>query len=357
MTDFVSLRKVSFDTETTGPNPNEDRIVTAALIARGAGRPDKVMTWLINPGIPIPKEASDVHGITDEQAAEGALPKDALDDIADRLAAALRHGMPVVAFNLSFDWTILARDLERNGLLPMADRLPGATSLPLIDPHVIDRQVDKYVKGTGMRKLKPTAERYGVELADWHTAEADALAALLIAEAQFARYPQLQTYGPQQLFAAQRAWRAEQQAGLQQWFRTAGHPGAGRRPEQGHRRLVAAHPAPAERSLVMRISRRQYIELYARALAERNQARQERADARSVCRDQADQMESLRDQLTVAKRRPGAGALAAVEGPSLFQRLSLSERARRSLAEQLAAVQASNEAMCREARSSVEVTA
>lgn len=220
MTTFADIRKGSFDTETTGPNPNEDRIVTAAIVVRGGGRDDKVMSWLIKPGIPIPPEATEVHGITDEMAAEGAAPKDALEDIAGTIAAGLRYGMPIVAFNLSFDWTVLARELERNGLPSMADRLPGLRALPLVDPHVIDKQVDKYVKGTGMRKLKPTAERYGVELEDWHTAEADALAALLIAEAQFARYSHLNSMGPQQLFAAQRTWRAEQQAGLQQWFRT-----------------------------------------------------------------------------------------------------------------------------------------
>ncbi len=217
---FADIRKIAFDTETTGPNPNEVRIVTAALIVRGGGRDDVVMSWLINPGVPIPAEATEVHGIDDAKAAEGADPKEALDDIAERLAAGLRYGMPIVAFNLSFDWTVLARDLARYGLPSMADRLPGMQALPLVDSHVIDRQVDKYVKGSGMRKLKPTAERYGVELEDWHTAEADALAALLIAEAQFDRYPQLNSMGPQQLFAAQKAWRAEQQAGLQQWFRT-----------------------------------------------------------------------------------------------------------------------------------------
>ncbi|NUS86353.1 MAG: DNA polymerase III subunit epsilon [Streptomyces sp.] len=218
---FADIRKGSFDTETTGPDPREARIVTAALVVRGGGRDDKVMSWLINPGVPIPPEATEVHGIDDAKAAEGADPKEALDDIADRVAAALRFGMPVIAFNLAFDWTVLACELARYGLPSMADRLPGLQALPLVDPHVIDKQVDKYVKGTGMRKLKPTAERYGVELADWHTAEADALAALLIAEAQFAKYPrQLGAMGPQQLFTAQKAWRAEQQAGLQQWFRT-----------------------------------------------------------------------------------------------------------------------------------------
>ncbi|MFI9079167.1 exonuclease domain-containing protein [Streptomyces sioyaensis] len=228
MTGFLPIRKTGFDTETTGPDPTQDRIVTAAMVVRGGGKPDQTFTWLINPGVPIPAEAREVHGITDAMVqADGQEPKVALDDIAGKLTAALLHGMPVVAFNLAFDWTVLERDLTRNGLPTMADRLGDTLAPALVDSHVIDKQVDKYVKGSGMRKLKPTAERYGVELTDWHTAEADALAALLIAEAQFQRHPQLNTYGPARLFAAQRAWRAEQQAGLQTWFRTKATPEQG----------------------------------------------------------------------------------------------------------------------------------
>jgi DNA polymerase III subunit epsilon len=229
---FAHVRKIAFDTETTGPDPSDARIVTAALVARGGASEQRTVSWLINPGVPIPAEATEVHGITDAKAAEGAAPKEALDDIADHLARALGYGMPVIAFNLSFDWTVLARELERHGLPSMADRLPGAEWLPLLDPHVIDREVDKYVKGTGMRKLKPTAERYGVVLEDWHTAEADALAALLITEELFVRYPRLASMGPGQLFAAQKAWRAEQQAGLQRWFRTKATPDQGGDPHK-----------------------------------------------------------------------------------------------------------------------------
>ncbi|MEU9000491.1 exonuclease domain-containing protein [Streptomyces sp. NPDC048551] len=229
---FADVRRLAFDTETTGPTPTQDRIVTAALIARGGGLPDRTLSWLINPGIPIPAEATEVHGIDDAKAATGADPADALDDIADHLARALAYGMPLVAFNLSFDWTILARDLERHQLPGMAERLPKGTLPGLVDPHVIDKQFDKYVKGSGMRKLKPTAERYGVELTDWHTAEADALAALLIADAQFARFPLLASYTPALLFESQVRWRAEQQAGLQEWFRTKASPEQGGDPQK-----------------------------------------------------------------------------------------------------------------------------
>lgn len=233
VTTFADVRKLGFDTETTSPDPNEARIVTAALIVRGGGRPDHSMSWLINPGVPIPPETTEIHGIDDARAqAEGEAPAKALDVLADKLALAIGYGMPVIAFNLAYDWTVLTRELERHNLPPMNERGPGAVHPPLVDPHVIDKQVDKYVKGTGMRKLKPTAERYGVRLDDWHTAEADALAALLIAEAQFGKYPRLNDLGPQQLYAAQRAWRAEQQAGLQKWFRTKATPEQGGAPDK-----------------------------------------------------------------------------------------------------------------------------
>jgi len=230
---FADVCKAAWDTETTGPNPLEDRIVTAAFIVRTPGAEDRIFTWLINPGVPIPKDASDIHGVDDAKAqADGADPKTALDEIASYLAHAIGQGMPVIAFNHSFDWSILHYDLLRNGLPTMAERV-GSGPLPLIDPHVIDKEFFKYVRGQGNRKLKPTAERYNVALNDWHTAEADALAALLIAEEQFARYRQhLGFMGPEQLFAAQQRWRAVQQASLQDWFRKKATPEQGGDPNK-----------------------------------------------------------------------------------------------------------------------------
>ncbi|WP_129307955.1 exonuclease domain-containing protein [Streptomyces sp. L2] len=232
MSAFTDVRKLAWDTETTGPNPLEDRIVTAAIVVRGGGRDDRIFSWLINPGVPIPTEATAVHGIDDAKVqAEGQDPKTALEEIATNLVRAIEWGMPIVAFNQSFDWSILHHDLVRNGLPTMADRV-GSGPLPLLDPHVIDKQVDERVRGSGQRKLKPTADRYGVALTDWHTAEADALAALLIAEAQFERYPYLNKWEPLDLFAAQQKWRAKQQASLQKWFRTKATPEQGGDPNK-----------------------------------------------------------------------------------------------------------------------------
>jgi len=218
---FTDSRRAAWDTETTSADPTIARIVTAAIIARGGGRPDRTQTWLIDPKVPIPAETTAVHGISTEQAqADGQDPAEALDEIATRLVDAIGWGMPLVAFNHSFDWSVLHYDLIRNNLPTVMDRVGDDAVLPLIDPHVIDKQYDRYVKGKHVRKLKPTAERHGVELTDWHTAEADALAALLIADAQFEKYPQLNNHSPAELFQMQQRWRAEQQASLQTWFRT-----------------------------------------------------------------------------------------------------------------------------------------
>lgn len=219
---FADTRRCGWDTETTGPDPTTARIVTAALIVRGGGRDDLTMSWVINPGMPVPDEAAAIHGYTTARVqAEGQDPATALDEIAGRLADAIGWGMPLVAFNTSFDWTVLHYDLLRNGLPTIAERV-GLHPLPLVDPHVIDKQVQQRVRGKGMRKLAPTCERYGVVLEDWHTAEADALAALLIAEAQFdgryARLAQVWDEGPAALFEAQQRWRADQQAGLAAYF-------------------------------------------------------------------------------------------------------------------------------------------
>lgn len=216
---FSEIRACGFDTETTSADPLTARIVTAALVFTGGGKHDQTFTWLINPGIPSEPGAIEAHGISNEKAAaEGQNPKLALEDLADKLHAALAYGMPVVAFNAAFDWSVLEHDLTRNGLVPMAERI-GGDPVRLLDPFVIDKTVDKYRKGK--RKLKPTCEHYGVELKDWHTAEADALAAVLVMGQIAERYPRLSELSPVELFKAQQGWAADQAAGLQEYFRSA----------------------------------------------------------------------------------------------------------------------------------------
>ena len=56
-----------FDLETTGINVVKDRIVEIAVLKLLPNGNKESKTWLVNPEMPIPKGASDIHGITDEK--------------------------------------------------------------------------------------------------------------------------------------------------------------------------------------------------------------------------------------------------------------------------------------------------
>jgi len=212
---------VGFDTETTGINTTNDRIVTAALITR-TGSDVALRTWLIDPGVPIPAAASAVHGITTEHAREnGAPPADALAEIADALAAALGSGVPVVGFNVQYDLSILEAELARNGLPTLASRLPRGLR-PVVDPLVLDRHLDKWRRGK--RKLIDVCRTYGVAVNadELHAADADVLATLDLVHAIAAKYPavasvELSDLHDQQV-EAHRVWATEFSA----WLRSKG---------------------------------------------------------------------------------------------------------------------------------------
>lgn len=181
---------VSWDTETTGIDIETARIVTSAFVWRNADGTHDTSTLLADPGIEIPAEATAVHGISTEQArAEGKPAVQVVEDITDRLHTALAGGMALVVMNARYDLSLLDRECRRHGLLTLEQRL-GRPIGPVIDPFVIDKQADKYRKGS--RKLEALAVHYGVELTDAHTADADALAAVQVAVAIAERYPQLQ---------------------------------------------------------------------------------------------------------------------------------------------------------------------
>ncbi|QSB04987.1 exonuclease domain-containing protein [Natronoglycomyces albus] len=202
---------IGFDTETTGVRTDSDRIVTAALTQDAGAR-----TWLINPGVPIPPGASAVHGITDDIAQrDGVAPEKALAEISEHLNAAAEDGTPIVAFRAGFDLTMLSYELDRHGLA----QLPW-DQLRVIDPSVLDKQADRFRRGK--RKLENVCEHYAVSLQDWHTAEADAQAAVALARAIGRTFPDLARLAPADLHAAQVGWFAEDAASLEAFFRSKG---------------------------------------------------------------------------------------------------------------------------------------
>lgn len=206
---------IGFDLETTGTDPAQARIVTAAVVETKGGVLLGSRHWLADPGVPIPAEAAAIHGITTEEAAARGRPaREVVEEIAAVLAGHWSMGVPVVAYNARFDLSLLAAELRRHGLPPLGE--VG----PVVDPFTIDRAVDRYRKGR--RTLGATCAEYGVVLDGAHEAGADALAAVRVARAVAARYPEVAEADIRQLHADQRRWYAEWAAGYQAWLRGRG---------------------------------------------------------------------------------------------------------------------------------------
>lgn len=216
----------SFDTESSGVDTENDRLVTAAIILVGAGRPTQSHAWMADPGIEIPAGAAGVHGITTERAAaEGRPPAEVLAEVSALLAEQVVARTPVVAMNARFDFTLLDRELARHSLPSLLEQADGVEPL-VIDPYVIDKALDKYRKGG--RRLTNLAAHYGVPLSDEdaHDAHADALAAVRIAYKQAMKYPELLEGDLELLHLRQKTWAREQAMSLQRYFRETKDPDA-----------------------------------------------------------------------------------------------------------------------------------
>ena len=212
---------IGFDTETTGTDPATARILQAAVITDD---PDDVLreedrVLLVNPGIPIPAEASAVHGITADKL-EGAMPPaDAIPYIVGTLQGrALHRNYPLVVYNASYDLPLLMAEGRR--LQPWGWAVPTGFSPMILDPLVIDRALDKYRKGS--RKLEAAAGHYGVKLAGAHDAAADARAAIGIMRALVKAYPDLRRNTLEQLQQVQAKWHAEWRDHLNEYWESIG---------------------------------------------------------------------------------------------------------------------------------------
>lgn len=172
---------LGFDVESTGVAVETDRIVTATLVVitpdpHGGRATTDIRTTVINPDVPVPDAAAEVHGYTTERVqAEGKPPVGELEWIARDLARAFQAGIPVVIANAPYDLSILTHELIRHDLATLHDRLGGRPIAPVIDPMCIDKAVDRY--RPGKRNLTALCETYGVRLDGAHDATFDALAA------------------------------------------------------------------------------------------------------------------------------------------------------------------------------------
>lgn len=206
-----------FDLETTGLDHKTARIVTAcaALIDKDGLVIGNDVEWLANPGVPIPAEATAVHGITNEIAAErGADLREVVAEIIQTLSGYFKAGVPVVAYNAPYDFTILRQHAEDFGIDWLAD------PMPIIDPLVLDKKMVKFRKGN--RRLETVAGIYSVKLDDAHNATADAIAAGHVAQAIAKAFPAELSVPLNELHRLQVSWSEEQDRSFADFMHKSG---------------------------------------------------------------------------------------------------------------------------------------
>lgn len=211
-----SEKLVVFDTETTGLDTRHARIVTAYVGVIGPeGEILESAEWLADPGVVIPEQASAVHGVTTEVARrDGRLAAEVVGEIRDLLHGYFAEGLAVVAYNASYDFSILHHESVRYAIAPLVD------PRPIIDPLVIDRKVDTYRRGK--RTLQMAAAHYAVRLEDSHTADADAIAAGMVAQALYRAHSDELSGDAQWLHDQQVIWAREWTENYQKFRRSQG---------------------------------------------------------------------------------------------------------------------------------------
>jgi DNA polymerase III subunit epsilon len=163
------------DLETTGTDPQKDRIVEISVLKITPDGRQEHWTSRVNPEIAIPKEATAVHGITDADVVDEPRFEQVADAVLD-----LIDGCDLCGFNLKrFDLRMLYVESGRVGrMLRMDNRA-------LIDPMEIFHRYEP-------RDLAAAVRMYlGREHDGAHSAAADVLATAEVLNAMLVKYPDL----------------------------------------------------------------------------------------------------------------------------------------------------------------------
>ncbi len=168
---------VFFDLETTGIQIATDRIVEISILKVFPNGNKESKTWLVNPEIEIPKEASDIHGITNEKVVSE--PK--FNELAVQVSEMI-EGCDLAGFNSNrFDIPLLAEEMLRANVDFSMDGRKA------IDVQVIFHKKEQ-------RNLSAGYEFYcGKNLENAHSAEADTMATYEILEAQIKKYDDVES--------------------------------------------------------------------------------------------------------------------------------------------------------------------
>lgn len=175
---FIQIHRplVFFDLETTGINTTTDRIIEIYLIKVMPDGSEDHKRYLINPGIPIPAQASAIHGIYDKDVAD----QPTFAEIARELSGYLDN-CDFAGFNSNrFDFPMLVEEFLRYNI-----------DFDIENRKFID--VQRIFHVLEPRNLAAALRFYcGKDLVNAHSAEADTQATFEILKAQISKYDQLE---------------------------------------------------------------------------------------------------------------------------------------------------------------------
>ncbi len=166
---------VFFDIESTGINVKTDRIIDLGIVRILPRHQREAFSFRVHPGMPIPRESSEVHGITDEDV-EHCPP---FSEVAERVRE-LFTDVDLAGFNiLRFDIPLLEMECNRAG-----------SPLDLREARVVDAQRIFHIKEP--RDLSAALKFYCGEFhLDAHGAMGDVDATIRVLDGQLERYGDL----------------------------------------------------------------------------------------------------------------------------------------------------------------------
>lgn len=181
-TPWVDCRIAFLDVETTGRDPQKDRVIELAVVIGEHGEVQDRFSWLVQPGVPISPESAAVHGIKDEDLVGKPTFAEIVGEVLERL-----EGCVPAAYNAAFDKSFILAELDRAGVRP--DKPPPAVrrDVDWLDPLTFARELYKEEES---RALGEMAARLGIELVKAHRATDDSEAALRVLYA-FAKDPRV----------------------------------------------------------------------------------------------------------------------------------------------------------------------
>jgi DNA polymerase III epsilon subunit family exonuclease len=195
---WIDLPLAVIDVETTGFDPEDERIIEIGIIRFENGEVIESYGQLIDPGKPVPEKVTEITGIKDEDLK--GMP--AFADVAEEVWRRLQN-VGIVAYNLSFDRNFVTAELERHGY-------EWPEEAPTLDPLIFARQ---FFKSSSRKNLGAISKLLGIPLEEAHRATHDAKVAGQVLYAFESRLPERL----EDLMVLQAQWEAEQAREMSHW--------------------------------------------------------------------------------------------------------------------------------------------